>query len=42
MKELQSTIRNCPEPLQVAQGGHFVQELGQPIADVAVRHFAPR
>ena len=42
MKELHAIIRGCPEPLRVEQGGHFVQEWGEDIADAAVRHFAPR
>lgn len=42
MKELHATIRGCPEPLRVEQGGHFVQEWGEDIAAAAVRHFAPR
>ena len=40
MRELQSTIRGCPEPLLLEQAGHFVQEHGEPIAEAAVRHFA--
>ena len=26
MRALQHTIRNCPPPMEVAEGGHFVQE----------------
>ena len=40
MRELQSTICGCPEPLLLEQAGHFVQEHGEPIAEAAVRHFA--
>lgn len=39
MRALQKTIRGCPPPLEVAEGGHFVQEWGAPIASVALRHF---
>ncbi len=42
MQSLQQTIRGCPEALQLTQGGHFVQEHGEPIAQAALRHFAPR
>lgn len=42
MQALRSLIRNCPEPIQVEQGGHFLPEWGQEIAEAAVRHFAPR
>ena len=39
MQALQQQIRGCPPPLQVAEGGHFVQEWGGPIAAAALRHF---
>ncbi len=42
MQQLQRTIRGCPEPLRVEQGGHFVQEQGEVIAQAALRHFSPR
>jgi tRNA(adenine34) deaminase len=42
MQALQRVIRGCPEPIRVEQGGHFVPEWGQDIADQAVQHFAPR
>jgi haloalkane dehalogenase len=32
-------IRNCPPPLEVAEGGHFLQEWGEPVARAALRHF---
>lgn len=41
MRELQSTIRGCPEPMLLENAGHFVQEQGEPIAQAAVRHFTP-
>ncbi|MEO1038162.1 MAG: haloalkane dehalogenase [Pseudomonadota bacterium] len=40
MAWLRSVIRNCPEPMQIADGGHFVQEWGEPIARAAIKHFA--
>jgi pimeloyl-ACP methyl ester carboxylesterase len=39
MRALQKVIRGCPAPLEVAQGGHFVQEWGGPIASAALAHF---
>jgi pimeloyl-ACP methyl ester carboxylesterase len=39
MQSLRKAIRNCPPPMEVAEGGHFVQEWGGPIADAALRHF---
>ena len=39
MQSMRRLIRGCPAPLEVAEGGHFVQEHGQPIAAAALRHF---
>ena len=39
MRSLQSVIRNCPPPLEVAEAGHFVQEWGAPIARAALQSF---
>jgi pimeloyl-ACP methyl ester carboxylesterase len=39
MRSLQRTIRGCPAPLEVAEGGHFVQEWGAPIASAALAAF---
>jgi pimeloyl-ACP methyl ester carboxylesterase len=39
MRSLQRLIRGCPEPMEVANGGHFVQEQGEPIARAALAHF---
>lgn len=36
MRALQKTIRNCPEPLELAEAGHFVQEWGERIAKDAL------
>jgi len=39
MRVLQKNIRGCPPPMEVAEGGHFVQEWGAPIAQAALAHF---
>ena len=39
MQALRASIRGCPEPMLVEQGGHFVQEHGEPIARAAVGYF---
>jgi pimeloyl-ACP methyl ester carboxylesterase len=39
MLALRKLIRGCPEPLEVADGGHFVQERGELIAAAALRRF---
>ena len=39
MMALHGLIRGCPPPMEVAEGGHFVQEWGAPIARAALRHF---
>ncbi|CAN5898726.1 haloalkane dehalogenase [soil metagenome] len=41
MRDLHALIRNCPAPLEIAEGGHFLQEWGEPIAREAVRALAP-
>lgn len=35
MRVLYADIRNCPPPMEIAEGGHFVQEWGGPIAHQA-------
>lgn len=42
MKEMQSVIRGCPAPLIIPDGGHFVQEWGEPIARAALAEFGER
>lgn len=37
MEQLRQRIRGCPQPLQIADGGHFVQERGEEIAAEALR-----
>ena len=39
MRSLQAHIRNCPEPMLIADGGHFLQEWGEPIARAALQSF---
>jgi pimeloyl-ACP methyl ester carboxylesterase len=39
MRSMRTLIRGCPDPMEVAEGGHFVQEHGGPIAEAAMRHF---
>ncbi|MEL6869973.1 MAG: haloalkane dehalogenase [Pseudomonadota bacterium] len=39
MKMLHAMIRNCPEPMEIAEAGHFVQEWGAPIAAAALEQF---
>lgn len=39
MVQLQHSILGCPEPMRVNEGGHFLQELGEPLAQAAVRFF---
>jgi pimeloyl-ACP methyl ester carboxylesterase len=36
MTALRADIRGCPPPLAIADGGHFVQEWGEAIADAAI------
>ena len=36
MRALHADIRNCPPPLEIAEGGHFLQEWGEPIARAAI------
>jgi pimeloyl-ACP methyl ester carboxylesterase len=36
MRSLHAHIRNCPPPLEIADGGHFLQEWGDTIAHKAV------
>ncbi|MEL6186447.1 MAG: haloalkane dehalogenase [Myxococcota bacterium] len=39
MRSLRKNIQGCPEPMEIADGGHFVQEWGEPIARAALEHF---
>ena len=40
MAALRKQICGCPAPLEIAEGGHFVQEWGEEIASAAVKAFA--
>ena len=40
MRELRQSIRGCPEPYLVQDGGHFVQEWGEEVAAAALRHWS--
>ena len=40
MGDLRSNIRGCPEPLEIPDAGHFVQEKGELVAREALRAFA--
>ena len=39
MHMLAKVINGCPEPMEIADGGHFVQEWGNIIAPAALKHF---
>ncbi len=39
MHILKKIIKNCPEPVEIAEAGHFVQEWGEPIAVAALEKF---
>ena len=39
MRALSKTIRGCPEPLELPEAGHFVQEHGQVVAERALAAF---
>ena len=40
MAELRTQIRNCPAPLEIPDGGHFLQEWGEEIAHAALKTFS--
>jgi haloalkane dehalogenase len=42
MARLKGIIRGCPEPMLIPDGGHFVQEWGEPIARAALAAFGGR
>lgn len=39
MRMLAGLINGCPDPMEIADGGHFVQEWGNEIAPAALKHF---
>jgi pimeloyl-ACP methyl ester carboxylesterase len=42
MRALATTIRDCSEPMELPDAGHFVQEWGHKVADRALAYFAAR
>lgn len=40
MLQVHDAIRGCPEPLRIAEGGHFLQEWGEEVADAALSLWA--
>ncbi len=36
---LKSFIRGCPDPMELPEAGHFVQEWGGPVAEAALKRF---
>ncbi|MBX9732034.1 MAG: alpha/beta fold hydrolase [Sphingomonas sp.] len=42
MEALRKQIKGCPEPMIIEDGGHFVQEWGEPIARAAIAAFGGR
>jgi pimeloyl-ACP methyl ester carboxylesterase len=40
MDELRKSIRGCPEPYLVQNGGHFLQEWGEEVAAAALKHWS--
>lgn len=39
MQALRAVIRRCPEPYVLAEGGHFLQEWGEEVAQAALAHW---
>jgi haloalkane dehalogenase len=39
MQALRANIRGCPEPMIIAEAGHFVQEWGVEVAEAALSSF---
>ena len=37
MREVAKSIRNCPAPFEVVEGGHFLQEWGEDVARAALK-----
>jgi pimeloyl-ACP methyl ester carboxylesterase len=42
MAKLRAVIRNCPPAMEIPEGGHFVQEWGEPVARAALEAFGGR
>jgi len=39
MQHLRATINQCPAPMMIEDGGHFVQEWGEPVARAALQRW---
>jgi hypothetical protein len=39
MRAMAKFIRGCPPPLEVPEGGHFLQEWGEDVARAALHAF---
>lgn len=39
MRALKNDIRNCPDPIEIAEAGHFVPEWGESVAETAMAAF---
>jgi pimeloyl-ACP methyl ester carboxylesterase len=39
MEALSDSIANCPQPIEIAEAGHFVQEWGGDVAKKALEAF---
>ena len=39
MEHMRALISGCPEPIELPQAGHFVQEHGELVARRALEHF---
>lgn len=37
MRKLHAEIAHCPPPMEIADGGHFLQEWGLPVAEAAIK-----
>jgi hypothetical protein len=37
MRALHAEIRGCPPPMEIVEGGHFLQEWGKDVAEAAIR-----
>ncbi len=42
VRALRDSIRDCPEPLELADAGHFVPEWGEPVARAALGRWRVR
>ena len=40
MRALKNDIRNCPDPIEIEEAGHFVPEWGEDVAKKALAAFS--